>query len=486
MLTKEQVKKIKWYRQSGPGVPICIGMPFLGITKMKERSGFIFENDLVFFLHDENGSHFYHYFDYYLALKEVEKILKKIDEDIDFFWQMKKEFYEAGSQMEKAGQEILEASNLFDNFQNYYQHFYNQTMNFWKASLFIDLMDPFEKNILEFTFGDQLKDLSKEEINTLTSPTELSNIQREQQELLRLYKSSKDKNIEDGLKDISDKYYWIKNDYAHIDYLGPKYFKEELEKMDKDLKLVEQFEHDGKRFNESVSKQKELIKNKQFDEKTIQKINFFNWITIYRDDRKKYTLISNHFLMELIKKINQEYKIDLKLLENILPNELEQFLKDIQRGDFKKLEERKRFGILTYAAENKMEIISGPEVKEYFKIVEATITASEIHGSTASPGKVIGQVKIVLNQNDFPKLQKGDILVASMTRPDYAPILRKAAAIVTDEGGITCHAAIVSRELGIPCIVGTQVATRALKDGDLIDVNANHGLIKIIHPVKSK
>jgi pyruvate,water dikinase len=58
--------------------------------------------------------------------------------------------------------------------------------------------------------------------------------------------------------------------------------------------------------------------------------------------------------------------------------------------------------------------------------------------------------------------------------------MKKAAAIVTDEGGITCHAAIVSRELGVPCITGTQVATKTLKDGDLIDVNADHGLVKII------
>ena len=97
---------------------------------------------------------------------------------------------------------------------------------------------------------------------------------------------------------------------------------------------------------------------------------------------------------------------------------------------------------------------------------------------------MIGRVRIILNQGDFDKLEQGDILVASMTRPDYAPIMRRAAAIVTDEGGITCHAAIISRELGIPCVTGTQIATKNLKDGDLIDVNANHGLIKIVKKIK--
>lgn len=78
------------------------------------------------------------------------------------------------------------------------------------------------------------------------------------------------------------------------------------------------------------------------------------------------------------------------------------------------------------------------------------------------------------------KVQKGDILVAVMTRPDYIVGIKKAAAIVTDEGGITCHAAIVAREIGIPCVIATKIATKVLKDGDLVEVNANHGVVKII------
>ena len=80
----------------------------------------------------------------------------------------------------------------------------------------------------------------------------------------------------------------------------------------------------------------------------------------------------------------------------------------------------------------------------------------------------------------MPKLEIGDILVSPMTRPELMPAVKRAAAIVTDEGGITCHAAIVSRELGIPCIIGTKNATRILKDGDKVEVDANHGVVKIL------
>jgi pyruvate,water dikinase len=67
-----------------------------------------------------------------------------------------------------------------------------------------------------------------------------------------------------------------------------------------------------------------------------------------------------------------------------------------------------------------------------------------------------------------------------MTRPEFVPLMKKAIAIVTDEGGITCHAAIVSRELKKPCIIGTKVATQVLKDGDMVEVDANSGIVRIL------
>ena len=75
-------------------------------------------------------------------------------------------------------------------------------------------------------------------------------------------------------------------------------------------------------------------------------------------------------------------------------------------------------------------------------------------------------------------MELGDVLLAVMTRPVYVPAMRKASAIVTNEGGVTCHAAIVSRELGIPCVIGTKIATKVFKDGDLIEVDADKGLAK--------
>lgn len=99
-------------------------------------------------------------------------------------------------------------------------------------------------------------------------------------------------------------------------------------------------------------------------------------------------------------------------------------------------------------------------------------------GSIASGGKVVGKVKIVKSVNDIKKAKKGDIIVAPMTNVDLMSALKLAAAIVTDEGGIVCHASIISRELHIPCIVNVKIATEVFKDGDLIEVDADNGVIK--------
>jgi pyruvate,water dikinase len=100
-----------------------------------------------------------------------------------------------------------------------------------------------------------------------------------------------------------------------------------------------------------------------------------------------------------------------------------------------------------------------------------------LHGLGGAPGAGGGAVRILTTLADAGKLATGDVLVTHMTSPDWVPLMRRAAAIVTDSGGMTCHAAIVSRELGIPCVVGTGEATRKLRDGELVTVDATHGVV---------
>ena len=100
-----------------------------------------------------------------------------------------------------------------------------------------------------------------------------------------------------------------------------------------------------------------------------------------------------------------------------------------------------------------------------------------VTGKGASPGLASGKAQIVGSAKEISKVDQGEILITSMTTPDFVPAMRKAIAIVTDEGGVTSHAAIVSRELGVPCIVGTDEASKKIKTGQVITVDGQKGLV---------
>ncbi len=104
----------------------------------------------------------------------------------------------------------------------------------------------------------------------------------------------------------------------------------------------------------------------------------------------------------------------------------------------------------------------------------------EIKGRIGYPGKVSGKARVVLNPGDRDLVEPGEIIIASMTTLDFLPAMGKAAAFVTDEGGVTCHAAIVAREMKKPCIIGTKIATQVIKTGDMLEVDADAGIIRMV------
>ena len=155
--------------------------------------------------------------------------------------------------------------------------------------------------------------------------------------------------------------------------------------------------------------------------------------------------------------------------------------KEIKAREWKKYEERKnQEGRYVYAVIDGKEYISfTKDIQEIIEKVEPITKEIEIKGRCAYPGMIRGKVRIV-NERSIAgvKFDKGDILVSASTSPIYMSLIQKAAALITDEGGLLCHAAILSRELKIPCIIATTNATRILKDGDLIELDAEKGTIK--------
>lgn len=111
---------------------------------------------------------------------------------------------------------------------------------------------------------------------------------------------------------------------------------------------------------------------------------------------------------------------------------------------------------------------------------DAVVAGADIKGVVAFAGQATGRVKIVFRPSEIGKVNEGDILVTNMTIPAYLSAMKKSAGIVTDEGGITCHAAILAREMKKPCVIGAKIATKVLKDGDLVEVDAEKGVVRKI------
>jgi phosphohistidine swiveling domain-containing protein len=149
---------------------------------------------------------------------------------------------------------------------------------------------------------------------------------------------------------------------------------------------------------------------------------------------------------------------------------------------------RKTKGFACINLDGEYNFITGTDLDQlyffynYFNKDEKKDTNVEIlKGTSANQGYVKGTAKVIKNVDEFHKFNKGDILIANSTTPNYIPIMGKALAFLTDEGGITCHAAIVSREMDKPCIIGLKNATKVIKDGDLIEVDATKGIVRKIN-----
>lgn len=120
------------------------------------------------------------------------------------------------------------------------------------------------------------------------------------------------------------------------------------------------------------------------------------------------------------------------------------------------------------------------ENTDYEFIFDKVLDDNEVKGQVAFKGKARGKVQIVKRKNQVNNFEEGRILVSPMTTPDFVPAMKKAVAFVTDEGGIVCHAAIISRELKIPCVIGTKIASKVFQDGDMVEVDAEKGIVRKI------
>lgn len=308
-----------------------------------------------------------------------------------------------------------------------------------------------------------LKKISAAETNKLISYLNLPLRHNIDYDLKRWFLKTRD--VDGFIK----KYSWFFSRYGHHNLFRRSEALAFLNTLKKDKGLVGE-DKNRSAVKQAIKRAKAVLRNKAY---YVDVMQFFVYYRTQRTDILNKTFFSYYDqLVFFARELGISYD-DLvrcsyeELISGRIPNR-------------KILQERKKATVVCFS-HGKIKIISGPEINYFKKLSLDKKTVGIITGRTAFPGLVSGPVKIIRSNKDFAKIKKGDILVTAMTTPSMAPIMKKAAAFITDEGGITCHAAILAREMKKPCVIGTKKATGSLKDGDLVEVDANQGNIRLIN-----
>lgn len=327
----------------------------------------------------------------------------------------------------------------------------------------------------------QCKDKFNDYYSVLMSPVLPSFINQEEESLLKILKKDKQgQDIASDLKKHAKKYYFISNNYAQVRELDWQFFNSKLEEMSKSGVDPEKELAKLKKFFQDVKlKKKKIIAELNLSREFKLLIKITESFAEVQDTRKMYVLILNHFQRLFAEEIGRRGGYTYEEMQYMVFYEMKKAIAG--KIDRKVLNERKSACMCIFTPKG-YEIIAGREAEDiFFKVfVNASADVNQISGTVVSKGVARGRVKIILKSHDLVNFNQGEILLSTMTRPEMIVAIKKAAAIVTDEGGITSHAAIVSRELGIPCVIGTKIATKVFKDGDLVEVDAENGIVRKI------
>jgi phosphoenolpyruvate synthase/pyruvate phosphate dikinase len=277
--------------------------------------------------------------------------------------------------------------------------------------------------------------------------------------------------------------------YGHMVFLyhgipaGAEHYHRQLQELlagDKDL--AEEHEKIDRQIVEARQKREALLNELGIDEQHARLFRLFGRFMTTKWHRRDCQIRALQNLEPLLAEIGRRFNLSLMMVRNLAWEEVRAALLDHRLPAREELEARSH-AFAFYVEKGRYLLVTGQERERLEKMVQPAGDYShltELKGQVACLGKAKGRVKVILRAADMGKMNQGDILVSIATDPDVVPAMKKAAAIVTEQGGVTSHAAIVSREFGIPCVIGTKIATKALRDDDLVDVDATTGVIKIL------
>lgn len=349
------------------------------------------------------------------------------------------------------------------------------------------------RNILNDYLNEYLSEQKEEskaqiELNDayriFTTPDGESILAKEKKELVKIALGKDKKEREYKLHEHSKKYEWLEYGLQGR-VLNVEHFREEMLKILKNgpKKVIYEIEVEMPLL---LNNRKEILKKLKIG------ASHRRIFKIVRDSLavrlySKYAQFFGYYALEpILKEFGKRHGLTLEETRFLSIDDYSNFIIKNKKIDLARLAREHKAYSVQISDQKKTKIWTGSEAEQVMKKItwpedNTAFSSSEIiKGQVAFKGKAKGRVKIVNTVQEIAKMHKGNVLVSHMTNPDIVPAMKMASAIVTDLGGITCHAAIVARELKTPCIIGTKIATKVLKDGDMVEVNAERGLVTVL------
>ncbi len=348
-----------------------------------------------------------------------------------------------------------------------WQKFYLAMIAFWIPSLLPELGNYGAPGLLK----EELRLYTANEselinvLEILTAPEEPSFYQQEEFQLVETT----------NISAHHAKYFWLKNSYGHVGVLDEAFFKDRQTELSALISVPSVQE-----LRKTVQKAKRDVQMKySLPDMLMRRAKLMVDNIVWQDHRKRIMSENFHYKKLLLSELGRRIDIDP---DNLLAISFDKAIRLLKSRKLKK--PIQYHGVKFHT---KIAHLSAQEAKIFWQeyAYHKTQDINAIQGVVASIGKnnvVRGVVRVLHSSHD--QLEPGEILVTAMTSPGYVFAMRQAAGVITDIGGLTSHAAIVSREIGVPCIVGTKVATQVLKTGDKVEIDANKGIIRLINPRK--
>ncbi|MBP9701422.1 MAG: hypothetical protein KBD47_00380 [Candidatus Pacebacteria bacterium] len=227
-----------------------------------------------------------------------------------------------------------------------------------------------------------------------------------------------------------------------------------------------------------------LLESVNLSDTLKNKINFVRWFMYLRTESVDHFMLVNGVYKPLFEFIGNNFGLTVVEVLNMTYKEMIDSLKAGKLAlEQSVIKNRTEKGYGYFIGPFTSVLVTGNDIDALEKLVLPQNNNKEIRelkGQVAYPGKVTARARVILDRKHAAELQEGEILVTTMTAPDLVPAMKISAAIITNEGGVLCHAAIMSRELRRPCVIGTKIATDVIKTGDLVEVDAEKGIVRIL------